>query len=95
MSAPGLTPSQRVIRAQIAAHTSWANTEDRTERTEPGRQAMRKKFEDQVDPDRKLPPAERAKRVENARKAFYQQLALKSAKARAARAADIGGDDPP
>lgn len=40
------------------------------------------KFEYQVDPQRKLLPAERAKRAENARKAYYQRLALKSAQAR-------------
>jgi hypothetical protein len=40
------------------------------------------KFERQVDPDNTLLPAERAKRAENARKAYYQRLALKSAKAR-------------
>lgn len=85
-----LTPSQRRQRAQIAAHTSWANTEDRTARSQAGRDAMYRKFEDQVDPERKLAPAERAKRVESARKAHYTRLAFISAKARQARA--HGGD---
>jgi hypothetical protein len=84
-----LTPSERVIRAQIAANTSWANTEDRALRTAPARRALLEKFEDQVDPDRKLTPKERAKRAENARKAHFQRLALKAVKARRQR----GGDD--
>jgi hypothetical protein len=82
----GLTDSERRMRAQIAADTSWANTPDRTARTEHGRRAMQEKFERQVDPDGTLPPAERAKRAANARRAFMRQLAFKSAKARRLRA---------
>jgi hypothetical protein len=44
-----------------------------------------RKFEDMVDPDRELGPDERARRAEHKRKAYFQRLALKSAKARAAR----------
>jgi hypothetical protein len=40
---------------------------------------------DLEDPDNILLPAERAKRAENARKAYYQRLALKSAQARRRR----------
>lgn len=81
----GTTPSERRLRSSIAAHTSWAHTEDRTARTAPARRALLDKFEREVDPDNKLPPAERAKRAENARKAYYQRLALKSAIARRRR----------
>lgn len=81
-----LTPEQRKLRAKIASNTSWSNTEDRSARTAPARRAMDKKFEEQVDPDGLLDPAERAKRAESARKAYYQGLALKSAKARRERA---------
>jgi hypothetical protein len=81
-----LTPNQRILRARIAAHASWAKETDRTARTEPGRKALMDRFEREVDPEGKLPPAERAKRAENARKAYYTALALKSAKARAKRA---------
>lgn len=70
------------MASALGAHRSWANTPNRTEPTEPGRQALLAKFEREVDPDGKLPPEERAKRAENARKAFYLELALKSAKAR-------------
>lgn len=75
-----LTPSERTLRAQIAAHESWAKTSDRTARTAAARQAMLDKFEKQVDPNNELTQAERAKRAENARKAHYQRMALKSAR---------------
>jgi hypothetical protein len=80
-----LTPVERSLRAQIAAHESWAHTEDRRARTENARRAMLEKFEDQVDPDHTLSPVERAKRAEHARKAHYKRLALKSAQARRRR----------
>ena len=80
-----LSPSERVLRASIAVNESWARTEDRTARTEPGRRALLDRFERQVDPDGTLLPAERAKRAENARRAYFKQLALRSAIARRRR----------
>lgn len=77
-----MTPEERTLRARIAAHEHWAKTTDRTARTAPGRAALLQRFEDEVDPDRTLEPVERARRAENARKAFYARLALKSAQAR-------------
>jgi len=35
----GLTPAERSMRAKIAAHTSWANTENPSARTAPARKA--------------------------------------------------------
>lgn len=87
MPANRLTPSERTLCSQIGAHESWARTEDRSARTAPARKAMLDKFERQVDPDGKLTPAERAKRAENARKAYFSRLALKSAQARRRRRA--------
>lgn len=80
-----LTQSERTLRAQIAAHESWAHTEDRPARTANARKAMLDKFETQVDPEGILSPAERAKRAEHARKAHFKRLALKSAQARRRR----------
>jgi hypothetical protein len=78
-----LTPSEFRLRQQLAVHSSWFKTEDRTARTQPGLQAANvTRFEDQVDPDRKLTPEERAKRVVNARQAHLKRIALASAKAR-------------
>jgi hypothetical protein len=83
-----LTPTERSLRAQIAAHESWAHTEDRSARTANARKALLDKFESQVDPNNELSPSERAKRAEHARKAHFKRLALKSARARRR-----GGDD--
>jgi hypothetical protein len=77
--------SERRLRAQIAAHQSWARTEDRASRTANARKAMLDKFEREVDPDGVLTPIERAKRAEHARKAYFLRLALKSAQARRRR----------
>lgn len=68
---------------QIAAHHSWANTENRTARTAKPRKAFEDKFlaENGGDP----------KRAASARKAYFLELARKSAAARARKAA--GGDN--
>jgi hypothetical protein len=81
-----LTPAERSLRSTIAVNTSWANTEDWSARTAPARQKFDERFEKQVDPEGKLPPAERAKRAEKARQAYFQGLALKSSVARKRRA---------
>lgn len=81
-----MTATELSMRGAIAAHTSWANTADRTARTAPGREAFNARFERQVDPDGVLPEAERIKRAENARKAHFARMALKSAQARRRKA---------
>ena len=85
LATSSLTPAERSIRGTIAVHESWANTPDRTKRSQPGRDAFRQSFEDKVDPDRKLDPAERAKRAESAYKAHFARMAFKSMKARRAK----------
>lgn len=82
-----LTPAERSLRSQIAAHDSWSRTSDRSARTAPARKAMLDKFERQVDPDGELTTAERSKRAAHARKAYFARLALKSAQARRRRSA--------
>ena len=84
-----LTPTERSMRGKIAAYTRWAHEPDRSAATAAARKAQLDRFEQQVDPDGILTPAERAKRAETARKLYYTQLAFKSAKARRRRA---GGD---
>lgn len=79
------TRAERRLRAQLGAHASWAATENPSERTRPAREAFQARFERQVDPDGVLSPAERSRRAEHARKAFYAGLALKSAQARRKR----------
>lgn len=77
-----IPPSERSLRAQIAANARWAKEPDRAAATAAARAAQTRALEDQVDPERRLLPAERAKRVENARIAQLQRMALASAKAR-------------
>jgi hypothetical protein len=79
------TPEQRRLAAQIAVHTSWANTVDRTARTAPATAASMSRFERQVDPDCVMDPQTRAKAAESARKAYFLGLAAKSAAARRRR----------
>jgi hypothetical protein len=67
-------------RSQIAAHgadASWANTLDWSARTAAGRAARRRQFEDQVDPQRVLDPATRAKRADKAEKAAMRLMSRK------------------
>ncbi len=80
-----LDASGRQLRARIAAYSSWAATSDVSARTAPARAGFLKRFEDQVDPERQLPPAERDRRATAARRAFYTKLAFKSSVARAGR----------
>ncbi|MDQ0377973.1 hypothetical protein [Amycolatopsis thermophila] len=80
-----LTPAQRTLRAQVAAHTSWAKTTDRAARTAPARRAALARFEKQVDPEGRMTPRQRADAAESARKAFFLALAAKSAAARRQR----------
>lgn len=68
--------------AQIAAHTRWAHTADRTAATAPARTAFIGRFESLVDPDGVLSPSERLKRAESAMKAHMLRLAAKSAATR-------------
>jgi hypothetical protein len=50
------TDAVRSLQAKAAVHTSWARTDDRTRRTA---NAFRDRFENEVDPDGELAPAER------------------------------------
>jgi hypothetical protein len=87
MAAPkNMTPAQRVLRAKIAAHTSWAGTANRAERTAAARQAAHDRFEKQVDPDGALPPDVRRQRAASARNAHIHKMAAASAKARRLKA---------
>lgn len=76
------TDRERTLAARIAAHASWAATPDREVRTRPARVAFLARFERQVDPDDLLSPEERHLRAESARRAYFQGLALKSARTR-------------
>jgi hypothetical protein len=74
-------------------HQSWARTDDRAGRTASARQAFRDRFEREVDPDGKLDPVERAIRAEHARKAYYANLAARSADVRRRRSRARNSDN--
>lgn len=76
-----LTPEQRSMRARMAAHAMHAQHDTR-QTSANGRAAFLRRFLDEVDPDRQLPDAERQRRAEQARKAYFQRLAFKSSRAR-------------
>jgi hypothetical protein len=77
-----LTAAERRLRGQLASYESWANTENRTERTAPARAALDAKFLAEASGD--------PQRAESLRKAYYARLAFLSAKARRERKG--GGD---
>jgi len=55
---------------------------DSRETSSRGREAFLERFEREVDPDGALPPDERKRRAEHARKSYFLRLAAKSAQAR-------------
>lgn len=79
--------SDRAQIARLAAHVLWAQCPDRVAATAAARQAFADRFEQEVDPDGKLPPDERAKRAASAKSAYYARLALRSAQVRRAKSA--------
>jgi hypothetical protein len=60
-------------------------THDPRETTRKAREAFAGCFEREVDPEGLLPPAERTRRAEAARRAYFTGLALKSSRARTSR----------
>ena len=85
-----LTPEQRSQHARLARLAGWAATEDWSAATAPARAALLSRFDRQVDPDGQLPPEERFKRAQAARRAYFTKLALASSRARAAKKAGDG-----
>lgn len=81
-----LTPEQRTMRAKIAAHARWSK-EDPKPTGPRGQAGLLAKFEREVDPTNELPPEERRRRAESARRAHMARLAFASSKARKAAAA--------
>ena len=73
-----LSPELRTLRARIAAHKSWGATENHSERTAKPRKAF-EEFLAEANGD--------PKRAESLRRAYFAQLAFKSAKARRRRTA--------
>ncbi len=80
-----MSPAEQSLRGRLAAQVSWSRTADPAARTANARAAFRDRFDRQVDPEGVLPEAERHRRAEAAKKAYFTGLALKSARARRRR----------
>lgn len=93
MSAGELTPAERSLLARAAAYRLHSLYDSR-DLTANARAAFRDRFATEVDPDRILPEAERQRRAECARKAYYTALAAKSARVRRSRRKEQAGDLP-
>lgn len=96
-----LDASLRVLRARIGAHALHAQYDSRLI-TAPAREAARSALDrrllSEIDPGNELPEAERARRLEHARRAHFSKLAFQSAKARRRRSREFpseprGGGD--
>jgi hypothetical protein len=77
-----LSPAERTLRARLAAHALHAQGKTNTG---PATVAHLARFEREVDPDGLLPPAERSRRADHARKSYMSKLALKASRARGNR----------
>ncbi len=86
-----LTPAERRLRAQLAAHTRWAKADPDAGRRqgETAQRGLIERFAREIDPDGALDPEERYRRAKHARDAHMAKMALASAKARRSR----GGAD--
>ena len=72
------------IRGRIGAYSLHSQYDGR-EITQAARGRFLQRFEDEVDAERQLPPQERQRRAQMARRAYFLKLALASAKARRRR----------
>lgn len=79
-----LSPSERSLRARLAAHSLHAQQDSR-KLTANARSAFLQRFIDEVDPERVLSEPERLRRAGHARSAYFAQLAFASSKARRKR----------
>jgi len=81
---PARDPVERRLIASMAVSERWARTSraERQEQLAKVTAASLARFERQVDPDGVLDPEERAFRAEQAKRAYYTRLVLRSVQAR-------------
>lgn len=84
-----IDPEEMSRRGRIGAHVLHSRYDGR-ELTKNAREAFRKQFLDQVDPN--LPEDERQRRAEHLRKAHYARLSRLSQQARAAKKKAAGSE---
>lgn len=75
-----MTPAQRTLRARLAAYSLHAQRDAR-ETTANARASFMARFDREVDPDGVLPEAERTRRADAAKKAYFARLALRRLRA--------------
>lgn len=80
-----MTPEQRVQRAKIAANARWSRPMAREDQSDAMKEAMRTRFEREVDPEGKLPPEDRAKLAKAAARRNAARLNAAKARKRALR----------
>lgn len=78
-----MTPEQRHLRAQIAANARWSRYHAREDHSDVMKEVMRARLEREVDPEGKLPPAERAKLMRAAGRRKSAELNAAKARKRA------------
>jgi hypothetical protein len=83
---PRLSRFEAALRGSIGAHRLHAKYDSRAI-TKAARDAFMARWEDEVDPNHTLTPAERARRARHALKAHMMELALRSARLRRRRSA--------
>jgi len=76
-----LDPERARLLGRIGAHAAHSRNDSR-DLTAKARETFLESFEAEVDPDCVLPPEERRRRADHARRAHFGRLALKSADAR-------------
>lgn len=76
-----LTPERAALLGRIGAYALHSR-HDPKQTTQNGRATFLARFEREVDPESTLPVAERQRRAEYAKKAYFSRLAMKSAEAR-------------
>lgn len=83
-----LTPEQRSLRGQKAAHTRWSRSGAREQQARVISEARLARHEQLVDPDGVLDPVERRQCAENSLRAEMAGLALRASKARTRKGGD-------
>lgn len=74
-----MADSDRQLYGRLGAYTLHAAGKTNTE---PARRAFLARFERQVDPDGTLSPAERSRRAEMAKRAYFTRLSMTARSAR-------------
>ena len=82
-----MTPEQRRLRAQVVANARWSRPFAREDQAYLARNAFYARLESQVNPERKLPPDQRAKLVKAAAREHSARLNAAKARKRAQRLA--------